>query len=206
MQSVNANASYSGFVPGISETKPSGESNWPYTVSTSAFIGGGYNDIGSAALSVANIEVAMIAAMQQKNLLGVLMAVNPNRIIIGPKYHFDLAVILNSAYYPGGAQSAGVTGGAFSINPLKGIADATVSRFLFDNTGAIATSSKAWYVVDDSKPWFQLVVRTPVSVEQETPTSGQSFERDVVRFKCSTRMIADHVDPRFVIRGSDGSV
>ena len=93
-----------------------------------------------------------------------------------------------------------------NLNPLKGIADATVSRFLFDNAGAVATSSKAWYVVDDSKPWFQLVVRTPVSVEQETPTSGQSFERDVVRFKCSTRMIADHVDPRFVIRGSDGSV
>ena len=206
LQSVNANMSYSGFVPGKSETQPSGESNWPYTLATAPFIGGGYNDPGAAALTVANIEVAMIAAMQQKNLLGVLMAVNPNRIIIGPKYHFDLAVILNSAYYPAGAQSAGVTGGAFSINPLKGIADATVSRFLFDNAGAVATSSKAWYVVDDSKPWFQLIMRTPVSVEQETPTSGQSFERDVVRFKCSTRMIADHVDPRFVIRGSDGSV
>ncbi len=196
---------YSGYQPGQSETTPSGESNYPWTKSSATFVGGGFNQATAAALNVANIEAGMIALMQQKNLLGVLMAVNPNRIIVSPKYHFDLAVILNSAYYPGGAQSAGVTGGAFSINPLKGIADATVSRFLFDNTGACANSSTAWYIVDDSKPWFQLVVRTPVSVEQETPTSGQSFERDVVRFKCSTRMIADHVDPRFAWQGSDGT-
>ncbi len=198
--------SYSGYAPGKSETTPSGESNWPWTLASATFVGGGWNQASAGTLNTLNIEAGMIQLMQQKNLLGVLMAVNPNRILISPKYHFDLAILLNSAYYPAGAQSAGVTGGAFAINPLKGIADATVSRFMFDNTGAAANTSKAWYIVDDSKPWFQLVMRTPVSVEQETPTSGQSFERDVVRFKCSTRMIADHVDPRFAFQGSDGSV
>ena len=211
LQSVNLNQSYSGFKPGISETQPSGESNWPWTTDLAPFIGGGFNSAGGSFAAyggptVANLELGMIALKQQKNLLGVLIPVNPKRIIISPKYMFDVAVVLNSAYYPAVGGNAGTTGTTFSVNPLKGIADATVSPFLFDNTGTAANTSKAWYIVDDSKPWFQLVMRTPVSVEQETPTSGQSFERDVVRFKCSTRMIADHVDPRFAWRGSDGSV
>lgn len=199
--------SYSGFTPGQSETQPSGEANWPWTVATSPFIGGGFNKPAAfGTLTVANIEAGMIALNQQKNLLGINLPVNTNRIIVSPKYMFDVAVILNSAYYPAVGGNAGTTGTTFAINPLKGIADATVSRFLADNTGAFANSSSAWYIVDDSKPWFQLLMRTPVSVEQETPTSGQSFERDVVRFKCSTRMIADHVDSRFAWQGSDGSV
>lgn len=204
LASVN-NMQYSGFAPGISETKPSGESNYPWTKSSATFIGGGYNQATAGALNLANIQNGFIALRQQKNLLGIVLPVNPNRILISPKYAFDLAVILNSAYYPAGAQSAGTTGGAFAINPLKGIADATISPFMFDNTGAAASTSTAWYIVDDSKPWFQLVVRTPVSVEQENPQSGQSFERDVLRFKASTRCIADHVDPRFAWQGSDGS-
>lgn len=200
-------ASYSGFTPGASETSPSGESNWPWTVATSSFMGGGFNKPASfGAPSVANIEAGMIALKQQKNLLGVLIPVNPKRIITGPKYMFDVAVILNSAYYPAGAQNAGTTGGAFSINPLKGIADLTVTPFMFDNTGAAANSSTAWYLVDDTKPFFQLVQREPVSVEQEAPNAGESFNRDVVRFKCSTRQIADFVDSRFAWQGNDGSV
>ena len=200
-------AQYSGFTPGVSETQPSGESNYPWTVATSSFIGGGFNKPASfGGPTVANIEAGMIALKQQKNLLGVLIPVNPKRIITGPKYMFDVAVILNSAYYPAGAQNAGTTGGAFSINPLKGIADLTVTPFMFDNTGAAANSSTAWYLVDDSKPFFQLVQREPVSVEQEAPNAGESFNRDVVRFKCSTRQIADFVDPRFAWQGNDGSV
>ena len=206
-QSVNANQAYSGFAPGISETQPSGESNWPFATQASPFIGGGWNDAATkAAPTVANLELGMIQLRQQKNLLGVLMPVNPKRIIASPKYMFDLSVVLNSAFFPAvPSATAGATGANFGINPLKGIADLTISPFLFDNTGQAANTSLAWYLFDDSKPAFQLLMREPVSVTQETPTSGQSFERDVVRFKCSTRMIADWVDPRFAYRGSDGS-
>jgi len=200
-------AQYSGFAPGTSETKPSGESNYPWTVATSAFIGGGYNKPATfGAPTVANIQNGMIAMRQQKNLLGVLIPVNPKRIITGPKYMFDVAVVLNSAYYPAVGGSAGSTGTTFAMNPLKGIADLTVSPFLFDNNGAAANNTTAWYLMDDSKPFFQLVQREPISVEQEAPNSGASFDRDVVRFKCSTRQIADFVDPRFAWQGNDGSV
>lgn len=207
-QSVNSAQSYSGFAPGISETQPSGESNWPWALASAPFIGGGWNDAATKGPpTVANIELGMIQLKQQKNLLGVLMPVNPKRIITSPKYMFDVAVVLNSAFYPAvPSGTAGATGANFAINPLKGIADLTISPFLFDNTGSAANTSLAWYLVDDSKPCFQLLMREPVSVVQETPTSGQSFERDVVRFKASTRMIADWVDSRFAYRGSDGTL
>lgn len=198
---------YSGFAPGVSETQPSGESNWPWTVATSSFIGGGFNKPASfGAPTVANIEAGMIALKQQKNLLGVLIPVNPKRILTGPKYMFDVAVVLNSAYYPAVGGSAGTTGTTFAVNPLKGIADLTVTPFMFDNTGAAANTSTAWYLVDDSKPFFQLVQREPISVEQEAPNAGESFNRDVIRWKCSTRQIADFVDSRFAWQGNDGSV
>ncbi len=206
LASLNA-ASYSGFAPGASETKPSGESNYPWTLATAPFVGGGYNKPGTfTAPTVAGIQNGMIALRQQKNLLGVAIPVNPKRIITSPKYMFDVAVVLNSAYYPAVGGSAGTTGTSFSINPLKGIADLTVTPFMFDNGGAAVNNSTAWYLVDDSKPFFQLLQREPVSVEQEAPNSGESFNRDVVRFKCSTRQIADFVDPRFAWQGNDGSV
>ncbi len=198
-------ASYAGFSPGVSETKPSGESNWPWAAAAAPLIGGAVTKATAVALSDTSLKAGINVLSQQKNLLGILLGIKPNRILVSPYYQWDVAVLLNSAYYPAGAQAAGVTGGAFSINPLKGIADATIAPFMGDHLGGFAANSKAWYLIDDSKPFFQLLMRTPVSVEQENPQAGQSFERDICRFKANTRMIADFVDSRFAYQGSDGS-
>lgn len=199
--------SYAGFDVPVSETQPSYESNYPWAPASAPFRGGGYNRPASyGALTQPNIQGGIMALMQQKNLLGINMMVNPSRILISPYYRFDLAVLLNSAYYPSGAAASGAVGGAFAINPLQGLADATVSRFMPDNTGAFAALSKAWYIVDSTKPWFQVLVKVPVGVEQEAPNAGESFNRDIIRTKCFTRMNADIIDPRFAWRGSDGSV
>lgn len=206
LQSV-ANMEYSGFSVPVSETKPSYETNYPWTSSAAPFRGGGYNKpTAYGALTQTNIQAAIQALMQQKNLLGIQMMVNPSRILISPYYRFDLAVLLNSAYYPSGAAAAGAVGGAFAINPLQGIADATVSRFMPNQSGQFAVNSKAWFMVDSTKPWFQLLTKVPVGVEQEAPNSGESFNRDIVRTKCYTRINADFIDPRFAWQGSDGSV
>jgi hypothetical protein len=206
LQSV-ANMSYGGYDVPVSETQPSYEANYPWTTSAAPLRGGAFNrPVAYGALTQGNIQTGMTQLRQQKNLLGLLMPVRPNRILISPHYMFDLAVLLNSAYYPSGAAAAGVTGGAFAINPIKGIADASISDFMPDQNGVFGNSSKAWFLVDGKKPWFQLLVKSPVSVEQENPQSGQSFERDIRRFKCNTRMNADFIDPRFAWKGSDGSV
>lgn len=188
----------------VSETKPSGEANYPWS---QAFIGGGANRPSAySLLTQAAIQAGLVALQNQKNLQGIKMQVSPTRLITGPQLQFDAAVLLNSAYYPSGAAAAGSPGGAFSINPIKGLLDHTVSRFVFKNDGTVAGDSKAWFIVDDSKPWFVLQMREAVTVEQEATNAGEAFNRDVMRFKARSRMNADFIDPRFAWQGNDGSV
>ena len=206
LQSVSS-MSYAGFSVPTSETQPSGESIWPWVPPATPFIGGGFNRPATyTALTQAAIQSGIENLMQQKNLLGINMMVNPKRLLISPFFKFDAAILMNSAYYPSGAQAAGVVGGAFAINPLQGLLDVTVSRFMPNNSGVFAANAHTWFIVDDTKPWFQLVLRTPVSVVQEAPNAGDSFNRDIYRFKSRTRMNADHIDPRFAWKGNDGSV
>ena len=185
-----------------SETKPADEASYPWST---ALIGGGATKATAAPLIQSNVQKGIIALMNQKNLQGIKMLVQPNRLIHGPKYAFDSAILAHSAYYPSGAAATGDVGGAFAVNPLKGLFDITVSRFVFDHLGAVDGSSKAWFLVDDSKPWFVLQMREAVSVEMEAVNAGQSFEVDHYRYKARSRMNADFLDPRFAWQGSDGS-
>lgn len=198
-------AQYATLIIPNSETQPSQETTWPFT--TSFVQGGGANRPNSyGVLSQANIQNAFIGLMNQKNILGLKMAVDPDTILIGPKYRFDLAVLLNSSFYPSQPGSAGTTGTSFAINPIESIAKAVVTRFMFKNDGTVDGTSGAWYLLDSKKPFFIVQMREAVSIMQEAPNSGDSFNRDVVRFKGTTRFNADYIDPRFIWQGSDGSV
>jgi len=188
----------------VSETKPSYETNYPW--STALRGGGRTRPDAYGLLTQANVQNAIIGLSAQKNLQGIKMLVQAKRLLIGKTLEFDASVLMNSAYYPSGAAAAGNVGGAFAVNPLKGIMDITASRFMFKNDGTVNGDSKAWYVVDDSKPFFIVQLRQPVSVEQEAVNSGASFEKDVYRFKGSCRMNADFIDPRFAWQGNNGSV
>jgi len=206
-------AQYLDYLVPPSETKPDYEANYPFAQSSAPFRGGGFNrPVTYGLLTQANIQAGNIALMNQKNLQGIKMQVSPKRLLIGPDLSFDAAVLMNSAYYPSGAAAAGAVGGAFAVNPIKGLLDITVSRFMAkEETGAglpasFNGDSKAWYIMDDSKPWFVLQIREAVSVIQESPNAGQSFEQDVKRFKTRGRMNADFIDPRFVWRGNNGTV
>ena len=198
-----SNMKYGNLSVPTSETKPSSESAYPWST---GLIGGGATKPASyGALNQANIQAGFIALMNQKNLLGLKMQVQPDTIICSPHYNFDLKVLLHSAYYPTGA-TAGSTGGAFSINPIEGLANPVVSRFVFDNNGSVNADSKAWFICDSKVPAFVVQVREAAVVEMENPASGMSFDRDTVRFKVRTRANADFIDPRFFWQGSDGSV
>jgi phage major head subunit gpT-like protein len=199
-----ANMQYADYQIPVSETKPSYESSYPWSQS---FRGGGANRPASyTVLTQSGITAGILALQNQKNLQGLKMLVQPKRLIVGTQSQFDASVLLNSSYYPSGAAAAGATGGAFAINPIKSIADLTVSRFIFKNNGTVTGDSKAWYLVDDSKPWFVVQNRQPAAVTQEDVNSGTSFEQDVYRFKGTSRGNADFIDPRFAYQGNDGSV
>jgi hypothetical protein len=200
------NLQYIDYVIPKSETKPSDETNYPWAAASAPFIGGGYNRPASyVALTKAAAQAARITGMEQKNLQGIRMQVDYDRFLIGPYWEWDLAILLHSAYYPAGAETAGVTGGAFAENPMKGMADVSVTRFMPNHLGAWE-GSKAWYLVDSKKPFFIHQVREAVTTIQESPNAGASFESDVIRFKARSRMNADYIDPRFAYRGNDGSV
>lgn len=187
-----------------SETKPSYEASYPW--STALRGGGATKGASYSAFTQASFQAARVALMNQKNLQGIKMLVDPKRVICGTNNELDVKTTLNSSFYPQGAGSAGANFGAFAVNVLKGVADVTVSRFMFKNDGTVDGSSKAWYLVDDSKPFFVVSMREPISVEMEAPNSGKNFEQDIIRYKGSTRMNADFIDPRFAFIGNDGSV
>jgi len=202
-----ANMQYIDYQIPVSETKPSYETAYPWAPAATPLRGGGITrPTAYGALNQANIQDGIIQLMNQKNLQEIKMQVRPSRIIAGATQSFDLAVLLNSAYYPSGAAATGDTGGAFAINPIKGIADATITRYMFDQNGSADGLSKAWYLVDDSKPWFVLQQREAVAIMQEDPASGRSFELDIYRFKSRSRVNGDFIDPRFAWQGNDGSV
>lgn len=202
-------ASYANMTVPNTETQPSYEAAYPWTPASAPLRGGGFNRPASyGALTQPNIQAGFIGLMNQLNLLGLKMNVDPRRLLISPYYRFDAAVLLNSSFYPSQpGTSTGTTGNTFAINPIESIASLTVSRFMFDNTGSatVSTGSKAWYLMDDSKPWFVVQIRQAAEVVQEAPNAGDSFNRDVVRFKLSLRVNADHIDPRFAWQGSDGT-
>lgn len=191
----------------VSETKPDYETAYPWAPPATPLRGGGVTRPAAfGVLNQANIQNGIIALMNQKNLQGIKMQVSPSRLLISPYYKFDSYVLLNSAYYPSGAAAAGAVGGAFAVNPMKSIVDVTITRYMFDQLGSVEGNSKAWYLVDDSKPWFVHQVREALAVIQENPSAGRSFDEDVIRFKARARQNADFLDPRFAWQGSDGSV
>lgn len=202
-----AGMSYAGLSVPVSETKPSTEANYPYTAPAAPFVGGGYNRPAAfGALTQVNIQNGMIALKNQLNLLGLKMAVNPKVLSISPHYEFDARVLMHSTNTPVGASAAGVVGGAFAINPIQSILEVVVSRFMFDQNGSVNADSKAWQIMDNTKPFFVSQLRTPAAVTQENPEAGASFDQDVTRWKLSLRQNADFIDPRFLWLGSDGSV
>lgn len=202
LASPSGGGSYAGLTVPVSETQPSSESTYPWSTS---LVGGGATKGTATAFAGPAFQTALLGLQSQLNILGLKMAVVPGRLISGLYHKYDAATILNSAFYPSGAASAGNVGGAFATNVLKGITELTVSPFMFDNTGVIPAQSKAWYVVDDRRPWFIVQMREPASVVQENPEAGESFERDVVRHKLRIQCNADFIDPRFAYQGSDGS-
>lgn len=199
-----AGMNYVDYTVPISETKPSYESSWPW--STALRGGGATKPASYGALSQANIQSGITALMNQKNLQGIKMQVKPSRLLISPAKQFDAALLMNSAYYPSGAATAGNVGGAFAINPIKGLLDITVSRFMFKQDGTVDGTSSAWYIVDDSKPWFVAQMRETPVVVMEAKNTGADFEQDVIRHKSRMRANADILDSRFAWQGSDGSV
>lgn len=201
-----ANMQYIDFKIPVSETKPSYETNYPWAPATGSLRGGGVTRPAAfGALTSVNVQAGITTLGRQKNLQGIRMMARPTTLIVGVANEFNSKLILNSGFFPNGASTTANAGtGGFAMNVIQGALDLVVSQFVFKQDGTCDGDSTAWYLASRGKG-FVMQLRTPVLVEQENPTSGQSFDRDIYRFKASMRGNADFIDPRFFWQGSDGS-
>lgn len=194
---IGAATTYGDDMIPASQTKPATEANWPWAPATAALVGGGFNRPASYATFT---QALLISAWQQLynqlDGLGYKMLVQPDTILCSRIDTFAIKTVLNSEYYPVGAQSAGVVGGAFAKNVLKGLANEITSRFMPDKAWALGQSGRGMV--------FQR--RDPVEIIMEAPNSGLSFEQDEMRGRIRSRWEVDWIAPHFWFLGNDGTV
>lgn len=187
-----------------SATKPSNEtsSTWPWST---AFLGGGANRQASyAAFSSGKVQELWNLLAQQKDANGNKLVVNPDTIFHGSSLKFAVSTLLNSTYYPAtSAMSQAISGGTttgigttFAENVLKG---------LFNPVMSVHLPQTAWGIGQAHKGLIQQVA-SGLTVVQETPNSGKSFDSGETRLKAQKYFETDWIDPRFWALGSDGTV
>ena len=173
-------------------------------VFSTALTGGGSNRLASyAAFSSANVQALDLLLMQQLDLNGNKMLVNPNTLLVGTSLKFAGAALLNSEWYPsstghkvGGTGTDTGIGGVNAKNVLQGLYSLVVSRFYPNKAYSLGEGGKG----------IVMQRREALEVIQENPASGMAFEQDEFRMKSRARWEPDWIDPRFWAQGNDGSV
>jgi hypothetical protein len=178
------------------------------TVWTTTLTGGGSNRLSPyVAFTSDQVQALDLLLMNQKDLLGNLMLVNPNTLLVGTNLKFAARTLLNSEWYPstaalkigGGSGVSTAIGTTYARNVLDGAYNLVVSRF-FDTTNHKA------YALGEAGKGIVFQMREGLSVVNENPQSGPAFSQDEFRFRAKARWAVDWIDPRFWALGNDGSI
>lgn len=151
-------------------------------------------------LSQPALETANIQLSQIRDPLGNRFGVEPSLLLVSSWDMFNAAKLLNSALQPSvpgaagqtaNSASSGGTGWTMTANPLQGLFSLKVSRFLAQND---------WFLMEP-KTSIPFQERAPLAVVQEDPNSGESFERDIYRWKVSRRYAVTVLESRYIFAG-----
>lgn len=162
---------------------------------------------GGGQLSQAFIEGADIALEGITDPLGNKMLVMPDTLLVSSADKFNAAKLLQSALQPSvpGASgqtastaSSGGTGWTMTVNPLQGLYNLKVSRFLTTSAGLDSSHGAAFLLEAKKSLVFQ--DRDPLEVVQEAANAGASFERDIYRYRARRRYAAALIESRYVYR------
>lgn len=154
----------------------------------------------NAALSQPALEQADIALQGIRDPLGNRIGVDPSMLLVDPTNKFVAAKLLNSSLQPSvpgasgetaASAASGGTGWTGADNPLKGLYDLRVSRFL---------AAGDWMLMEP-KTSVPFQERAPLAVTQEDPNSGKSFENDIYRWKVSRRYAVTVLESRYIYAG-----
>lgn len=151
-------------------------------------------------LAQAGLETADISLHQATDPMGNRILVRPSKLVISPSDKFNAAKLLNSALQPSvpgssgqtaSTASSGLTGFTMTINPLQGLYDLKVSRFL---------PPLYWYLLDPRSIVFQ--DRDPFELLMEARDAGSSFDHDEYRYRARRRYQVAVIDYRFIFCGN----
>lgn len=154
----------------------------------------------NTSLSQLALENADIALQAIRDPLGNRFGVDPSLLLVSTFDKFNAAKLLNSALQPSipgasgetiSSAASGGTGWTMTFNPLQGLYDLRVSRFL---------ASQDWFLMEP-KISIPFQERAPLSVVQEDPNSGKSFENDILRWKVSRRYNVVVLESRYIYAG-----
>lgn len=149
-----------------------------------------------APLSQPGLEAADIAMHNATDPMGNRIMVRPSKLIISPSDKFNAAKLLNSALQPSvpgaagqtaSTAASGLTGYVMTINPLQGLYDLKVSRFL---PALYAFLQDPRSIVFQDRDAFELLM--------EARDAGASFERDEYRYRARRRYQVAVIDYRFI--------
>jgi hypothetical protein len=167
--------------------------------------GSGNRPAAFAQLNTITFKQGMTALMNALDPKGIKILVRPNHLVVSTQDALNVRTLVESDYWPAvqglsgqtaSTATAGGLAGAFAKNVFKGLVSFSVNYFYRD---------WAWSLMEKKKgPVFQR--RAPMSVVQEVPNSGDSFDLDSIRWRSRSRWEFDFVDARFVWLGNDGSV
>lgn len=157
-------------------------------------------------LSGSSLKEGTAKLMNAIDPKGIKILGKPDHLVVSVADALNASTLLESDNNPtiqgvGGTtfnnQMGGTIGGIVAKNVFKGLFSFSVNYFFPD---------WAWVMGQKKKgPVFQR--RSPMSVIQEVPNSGQSFDLDSIRWRTRSRYEMDFVGggSRFWLRGNDGS-
>lgn len=154
----------------------------------------------NTALSQLALENADIALHAIRDPLGNRMLVMPGYLLVSTSDKFNAAKLLNSSLQPSipgasgetiSSAASGGTGWTMTVNPLQGLYQLGVSRFL---------GAGDWFLLEPktSLVWQE---RDPLEILQEAPNSGASFENDEYRFRIRRRYQSALLESRYIFKG-----
>ena len=186
-----------------------GESTWPFN-STGFTQGKGINALGANGAGVpfsfeAIIQLRVLAR-QMKDPLGHKMMVNPDTLWCGTGITDGAELMLKSELYPSTASIKAVTA-AFAAGTDTTIGTQHAGNILkgkFNLVDSLWLPELAYGICQAAKGFIKQVVQ-PVKVAVENPMSGGSFLLGGTNYLIDEIWTYEYIEPRFVLRGSDGS-
>ena len=145
-------------------------------------------------LTEANITAALTAlqTMKQPGAAGQLILVQPDILYTSSQDQWVAKQLLGSESNASGAAAAGVPGGAFALNPIKGELLPVHSPHL---------KAASWYVMESKQDSLLIQDRHPLETVMESPDAGNSFELREYRYRTFMRWAMFWFEPRFIYQG-----